>query len=188
MEIRVDGLSLLVRFHPRRRRLAVVATARGVEVRAPQGCPRAHIERFVQAHTVWIERAVETCAVRQHYLWGEPVKGVLTDHAARAVLMPWLQQRLEYWQGRMGVRASKVRVRRLKSRWGSCSSRGNLSFSLSLVQLPKRLADYVVVHELAHLREMNHSPAFWAEVAAVMPDYDARRQALRQWEGRLAFL
>ena len=113
--------------------------------------------------------------------------GVLPDSAARAELMPWLQQRLAYWQDVMGVRVGKVRVRRLKSRWGSCSSQGNLSFSLHLAQLPKPLVDYVVVHELAHLREMSHSPAFWAEVAAVMPDYGVRRQQMRVWAQKIAF-
>ncbi len=187
MDIFVGGLRLPVRFHPRRRRLAVIVTAQGIEVRAPEGCSRALIERFVQTQSTWIEQMAEAHAERQYYLWGAPVVGVLPDSAARAELMPWLQQRLAYWQDVMGVRVGKVRVRRLKSRWGSCSSQGNLSFSLHLAQLPKPLVDYVVVHELAHLREMSHSPAFWAEVAAVMPDYGVRRQQMRVWAQKIAF-
>lgn len=79
----------------------------------------------------------------------------------------------------LGEQAPKaVRIKNGKSRWGSCSARGNLNFHYKLALLPPRLADYVIVHELCHLRELNHSPRFWALVAAHIPDHRALRRAL----------
>lgn len=188
MEILVGNIRLPVRFHPRRRRLAVVVADQGLELRAPSGCPYALIEQFAQAQACWIKRMAAVCVDRRHYLWGEPLSHTLTVVQARGELVPWLSERIAFWQPKMGIRAENIQVRRLKSRWGSCSSRGHLSFSLSLVQLPESVADYVVVHELAHLHEMNHSAAFWAQVAAVMPDFKSRRSQLRHWSRKIALL
>jgi len=80
----------------------------------------------------------------------------------------------------LGVRPAGVTVRAQRTRWGSCSSRGTISLNWRLLLLPSRLADYVLAHELAHLREMNHSPAFWSLVAVVIPDYRTRRRELEQ--------
>lgn len=73
----------------------------------------------------------------------------------------------------------KVFIKSLKSRWGSCSERGNLNFNYLVVFLPPNLQDYLIVHELCHLREFNHSPAFWAEVAKTIPNFRERRAQLR---------
>ncbi|MEN9412952.1 MAG: hypothetical protein RLZZ342_39 [Candidatus Parcubacteria bacterium] len=77
-----------------------------------------------------------------------------------------------------------VRIRNSKTRWGSCSIKGNLNFHYKLVLLPPELAEYVIVHELCHLRELNHSARFWAHVAVHVPDYQAKRKALHA-QGRL---
>lgn len=79
----------------------------------------------------------------------------------------------------------KISLRDPRSRWGSCNSDGNLMFSWRLMLAPPEVLRYVVAHEVAHLREMNHAPAFWAEVAALMPDYPAPRRWLRQHGGAL---
>ena len=75
---------------------------------------------------------------------------------------------------------SKVAIRDTRTRWGSCSSRGNLNFNYKIVFLPDSLSDYIVVHELCHLAEFNHGPGFWALVAKMVPDYKERRQQLRE--------
>lgn len=79
----------------------------------------------------------------------------------------------------LGVAEPRVRLSNAKTRWGSCHAAGRISLNWRLIQMPLRLIDYVVVHELAHLREMNHSPGFWRIVADVLPDYAARRRELR---------
>jgi predicted metal-dependent hydrolase len=82
---------------------------------------------------------------------------------------------------KMGVEPGKVYIRHQKSRWGSCSPRGNLNFNVRLIALPPELREYVVVHELAHLRYMNHSKAFWELVGEFYPDYQAARKELKKW-------
>ena len=80
----------------------------------------------------------------------------------------------------MGVTPAKVRISSAKTRWGSCSAKGNLNFNALLMLMPKEVIDYVVVHELCHLREMNHSDRFYREIARVMPDYEERQRWLRE--------
>ena len=88
--------------------------------------------------------------------------------------------RVEHFARVMGLNYGKVAIRAQRTRWGSCSAKGNLNFNCLLVLLPDEVRDYVVVHELAHLKDMNHSPRFWAEVGKVIPDYKLRRAQLRE--------
>jgi predicted metal-dependent hydrolase len=81
---------------------------------------------------------------------------------------------------KMGLSFARIRISSARTRWGSCSSRGTLSFTWRLVLAPIEIVDYVVVHELAHLREPNHSPRFWAIVEKFMPDYKRRRDWLKK--------
>ncbi len=85
----------------------------------------------------------------------------------------------------LGVSYARLTVRDTRSRWGSCSSRGGLNFSWRLILAPPPILDYVVIHELAHLREMNHSPRFWAILAEHCPDYQLRQVWLREHGPRL---
>ena len=94
---------------------------------------------------------------------------------AKALIPP----RVAMFRDRFSIRPEKISINAASTRWGSCSARRTLSFSWKLIQCPPDTVDYVVVHELAHLEEMNHSPAFWRRVASVLPDYAARRARLR---------
>ncbi len=81
----------------------------------------------------------------------------------------------------MGVNPSEVKLSAARTQWGSCTARGKVRLNWQLIKMPLDLVDYVVVHELAHLREMNHSAAFWRVVEAACPDYAKRRDELRKW-------
>lgn len=88
-------------------------------------------------------------------------------------------ERVAFFQKKYSVTASGISIRNQRSRFGSCSSRGHLSFNYRLLFLPPALLEYVIVHEVCHLREMNHSPRFWALVAWQIPDYQARKRELQ---------
>lgn len=90
-----------------------------------------------------------------------------------------LPPRLAVFAARMGVTYGRVTIRNQKTRWGSCSSKGNLNFNCVLMLAPPEIQDYVLVHELAHRKEMNHSARFWAVVEGILPDYKERRKWLR---------
>jgi predicted metal-dependent hydrolase len=102
------------------------------------------------------------------------VKGWLREQA-----LGCFAQRIAHYASRMDVHPAELRLSNARTRWGSCHRNGKILVNWRLVQMPLPLVDYVVVHELAHLREMNHSPRFWRAVAGVLPDYAARRKALR---------
>jgi len=89
-----------------------------------------------------------------------------------------VRERIALYNAAGFFRVGRIAIRNQKTRWGSCSKQGNLNFHYKLTFLPLPLVDYVIVHELCHLREFNHSHAFWELVAAIMPDHDARKRAL----------
>lgn len=92
---------------------------------------------------------------------------------------------MEYFAPLVGVTYNRIFIKEQKTRWGSCSSLGNLNFNWKLILLNEELLDYVVVHELAHRKQMNHSPAFWAEVERILPDWRERRRWLREKGGEV---
>lgn len=129
----------------------------------------------------------------------ETADGVLRVRAAphrslRAVVEAWyraradavIAERLEAVNTSLGYRYARVTIRDQKTRWGSCSARGNLAFNWRLVMAPIAIIDYVVAHELIHLVDLSHSPAFWARVAAIDPAHRAHRRWLRDHGPRLA--
>jgi predicted metal-dependent hydrolase len=97
----------------------------------------------------------------------------------------WLPRRVGPWAERLASPPADLVVRPLGYRWGSCSDRGALNIHWAVMQLPAALVDYVLVHELAHLYEPNHSPAFWRLVGRVLPDYESRRARLDEWGARV---
>lgn len=107
----------------------------------------------------------------------------------RDAVHAWLQQqaqrvmgeRLEHFLRRTGLRVNRWRLSSATTRWGSCSSRGNIMLNWRLIHFPMPVIDYVIAHELAHLREMNHGPGFWAEVGKMHPEYPQAREVLRQY-------
>jgi predicted metal-dependent hydrolase len=97
-----------------------------------------------------------------------------------------VRARLEHFNQFYNFKWKRVAIKNHKSRWGSCSSRGNLNFNFRLVLLPEPLADYVIAHELCHLGEFNHSKRFWALVAKTLPDWQSRRAKLMKIDSRFS--
>ena len=105
----------------------------------------------------------------------EQVRRYLIDRA-----MERLSERVKHFGAIMGKSPGRITIREQKTRWGSCSSLGNLNFNWKLIMAPPEALDYVVIHELCHMIEMNHSPAFWAQVERRMPDYKKWRDYLKK--------
>jgi predicted metal-dependent hydrolase len=99
------------------------------------------------------------------------------EHKERARVL--VHERLMYWNAFYNCVYNKVAIRNQSTRWGSCSAKKNLNFNYRIALLPQELMDYVIVHELCHLIEFNHSPAFWACMARALPDHEVRKEALR---------
>ncbi len=112
-------------------------------------------------------------------LHGVPELVDLLEGWYRQQALPHLSARLAVWSAEMGAPFARLTIRSQKSRWGSCSARKNISLNWRLMCLPIRVGDYVMVHELCHLRHMNHSPEFWAMVASFIPEHLACRRQLR---------
>jgi predicted metal-dependent hydrolase len=131
---------------------------------------------------------------------GKPVRGIAkggeyrltlpepeSDPAVRAAIRSTLsaraleriRSRVNHYAPQIGVQPGRITIRDQKSRWGSCSSKGNLNFNWKLIMAPECVLDYVVIHELCHLIEFNHSPRFWQCVYAQMPDYEAWKKWLK---------
>ncbi|MGN0519906.1 MAG: M48 family metallopeptidase [Candidatus Fimenecus sp.] len=147
-----------------------------VLVKAPTGYPQAEIEQFVQAHEKWIMQA------RQRQKQRAEIEKTLTEkriRELRALAAMELPRRVEYFAKQMGVQPTGVKITSAKTRFGSCSAKNSLCFSWRLMLYPPEAIDYVVVHELAHIKEKNHSHAFYKVVSSVLPDYKAREKLLK---------
>lgn len=144
---------------------------------APVWTSESSINRFLSGQKSWIERSV----ARMRDFKALPVSGRRAYLKHKEEARAFVHERLGYWNQFYGHVYERVSIKNTKRLWGSCSRKGNLNFSYTLLFLPRELADYVIVHELCHLREHNHGPAFWALVAKALPDFKKRRMELRQY-------
>ncbi len=163
----------------KRKTVAVEISRQGeVLVRAPERMPAEEISAFVVSRQQWIRRHMEKAQARREHpvqkLSGERLRQL---NSLAAVVIPACVKR---YAARMGVTYGRVTIRCQKTRWGSCSSKGNLNFNCLLMLAPPEVLTYVVVHELCHRIEPNHSAAFWTEVEKVLPDYRIQRDWLKE--------
>lgn len=148
-------------------------------VRAPRRCPAAEIQRFVDRHADWIARQTQRQRERQQTGLARPVSPEQKQELRR-LAAEVLPRRVAHYSALMGLTPAGVRITGAQKRFGSCSGQNRLCFSWRLMLYPPEAIDYVVVHELAHIRHHNHSPAFYALVEQYMPDHRQRQALLRQ--------
>ena len=140
-------------------------------IRAPRRATNEEINRFVQQHKQWIETHLAKAQTRQAEKAALPK---LTQEEIRTLAnkaVEVIPQRVAHYAPLVGVTYGRITIRNQRSKWGSCSSKGNLNFNCLLMLAPPDVLDSVVVHELCHRKEMNHSERFYAEVLRVFPDY-----------------
>lgn len=163
MAAKYSGEYTLIR--SQRKTIAVQIRDGRVVVRAPMRMPVARIEDFLLRKKAWIDRHLSPCAPTVP----------LSAEEHRALILAAQQiipERVAHYAPLVGVTYGRITIRSQRTRWGSCSSSGNLNFNCLLMLAPIEVLDSVVVHELCHLKEMNHSAAFYREVLRVFPAYE----------------
>ncbi|MCK7598646.1 M48 family metallopeptidase [Microbulbifer sp. CAU 1566] len=214
---------------PRRKRLGLVVTERGAEVRIPQRCAERHGHQFLRDNIQWVREQLSRAAQREsqvpdhHFSFGAhfPWLGASLelDRAACAAdagirdgyiqlysrsrapdegqiqaalqklyqreALALLSDKSRYFAGLLGLEFASVKVRRTRSKWGHCTIRGELQYNWLVCLAPEPVVDYLVIHEVCHLRHHNHGREFWALVASLCPDYKRLRRWLKENGHRL---
>ena len=159
-----------------RRSVSIQITPDGtVVVRCPNRMPKWEVQRFVESKQSWIDSHLKKIQAR-------PAQPKLTQEELEALAQQAkeiLPVRAAHFAPAAGVSYGRITIRAQHTRWGSCSSKGNLNFNCLLMLAPAPVQDYVVVHELCHRKEMNHSTAFWQEVERILPDYRVHKKWLK---------
>ena len=166
----------LIRSSRRTMALEVTPDCR-VLVRAPMGLSRAQIDVFVARHALWVEKHLERQRTRQ-LRHPEPAEQERKEYIRRAREV--LPEKVALYGKIMGLHPTGVTITGARKRFGSCSGKNRICFSWRLMQYPEEAVNYVVVHELAHIRHKNHSKAFYDCVAQVLPDWRERRALLKE--------
>lgn len=152
-----------------------------ITVRAPLRTSDVAIRNFIEERSAWIEKHLqkmkkwqeEMQTAQEDILTMEEIRALAKEAAA------YIPERVFLYAQKIGVHYGRITIRNQKSRWGSCSSGGNLNFNCLLMLTPPEVIDYVVVHELCHRLEMNHSCYFWTEVERTLPEYRKYRKWLK---------
>ncbi len=200
----------------RRKTLSMRVGSEGVVVYAPLRLPLCEIERFAEQHRQWAERKLAERTPEPAFADGERIEVLgrertiqaartaslsddsllLPAEGRREALISLLKKLTRERMTRLvaalaqqyGFRYSSIRVGSARGRWGSYSAKGNLSFTFRSAFLPESLAKYLAVHELCHSKHFDHSAAFWRDVEHILPDYMARRRALRRYTWAMGWL
>jgi len=175
-----DGFSIAYTLKKVRRsrhiRISVYQDGR-VVITAPYYETYKRMERFLRENKSWIAAKIQAQKNKKVVAPGGD-KNHYKKHKKEARLV--IQEKLDFFNEYYKFPYARVSIRNQKTRWGSCSEHGNLNFSYKILFLPKEAADYIIVHELCHLKEMNHSRHFWNLVAETIPNYRAIRKNLKQ--------
>lgn len=169
----------IIKKHPRSRRITISVNCDArVLVTVPKRVSMNAVEKFIHEQTGWVLGQIEKMKGKKKI---DIPTGITQAslHATKNRAKKILKDRLEYYNQFYQFEYNKIVIRDQKSRWGSCSTNKIINFNYKLLFLPEHLRDYVVVHELCHLQEMNHSKKFWDLVGRTIPDHRRRRRELR---------
>ena len=163
--------------YSKRKTISLCIKDGGLVVKAPFGTKRARIEDIVSSHMDWVDKNIKKQTERNEKYAGLTDENIAELKKNAKKIIPI---KVAYYANIMGIKYGRITITSAKTRFGSCSSKGNLAFSYRLMLYPDEAIDYVVVHELAHLFEMNHSKAFYSIVENVLPDYKKRIALLKK--------
>jgi predicted metal-dependent hydrolase len=165
--------------YSKRKTLAIKITPHGlVQVSAPKMTPKWYINSFIQSRSTWIEKHLTTISNRKLSIPHPNLNKTQIEehkkHAKKSIIA-----KIETWSQTMNVVYEKTRISSAKTRWGSCSFTNTISINWRLILLPEECLEYVIIHELAHITEKNHSKNFWNIVETYCPDYKTTRKTLQ---------
>lgn len=181
-KININGIIAPIEvLRSKRKTLEVEVSSDGrIIVRAPARLSKAEIEKFILSKADRLEKYLRESALRREKLSSlKPFTAEEIDEMADRALKI-IPERVRYYAPLIGVTYGKITIRNQKTRWGSCSEKGNLNFNCLLAAMPPEVLDSVVVHELCHLKQMNHSKDFYSEVYRVFPEYDRWTRWLKE--------
>ena len=164
----------------KRKTISIQVKPNEVIIRAPIKMKDKEIEKFAESKRNWIEKHLQSLSEKQKLLQNiepyseEEIKSFIKKAKAE------IPKRVEFYAEKIGVTYNRITIRCQHTRWGSCSSKGNLNFNCLLVLLPDEVIDSVIVHELCHRKQMNHSAKFYEEVEKVFPEYKRCHTWLKQ--------
>ncbi|MBQ5890162.1 MAG: M48 family metallopeptidase [Clostridia bacterium] len=150
-----------------------------VTIRAPFFMSERKIREIFEERKEWIEKAQKRIANRTERL--NSLTPITSDEidSLKAGAKPIIEEKVRLFADKIGVKYGKITIRNQKTRYGSCTAKGNLNFNCLIMLMPEKIIDYVIVHELCHIKELNHSRRFWNEVESILPDYKERRKWLK---------
>ncbi len=153
-----------------------------VVVRVPLFVSNKDIQKFVAEKSAWIEKSIEKVKARNEQEKQNPTQKFTAEEIRSLAdkALEIIPKRVEYYAKIMGVTYGRITIRNQVSHWGSCSAKGNLNFNCLLMLCPAEVMDYVVAHELCHLKEMNHSKKFWSLVEHFCPEYEQHKKWLKE--------
>lgn len=175
----IEDLQIPIEFKRQNRKTLAISITEdaGLMVKAPFSMPEKEIERFINQRLFWIYKQAKRMLAQKEM---RPVRTSKEEHMLHEKAEVVLREKTEYYAKMLGVVCQHIRIGDQKTFWGSCSSRGRISYNWHLVLMPDKIQNYVVVHELCHLMEMNHSPKFWSLVEKIIPDYREQRKWLKE--------
>ena len=150
-----------------------------IEVHAPFGIEDKDIDAFVEKHGDWINAKLAEMKEAESALNSIDVASKAEFDEKIELAKKIIPEKCAYYADMIGVDYGRITLKAQKTLFGSCSAAGNLNFNIALMFAPEKVLDYVIIHELCHLKEMNHSVDFWHEVEKVMKDYKVERQWLK---------
>lgn len=162
--------------YSKRKTISIRVDEDGVTVKAPVGVDMETIGQIVSKHSAWIEKSLASEKKKQdreRELSAEEIRKI------KKLAKVYFTEKTEYFSKIMGLKYGRITITSAHKRFGSCSSAGNISYSYRLMLYPEAAREYVVVHELAHLKEMNHSKRFYEIIAEILPDYKNRKRLLK---------
>ncbi len=172
----IEGIPCRIVKRSGRKNISIGVNLEGeCEIRVPIRCQEETVRHYVRLNKNWIENAIKEKKTKPNYNVSEERQRELRERGKKIV-----PPKIEYYCKRMGIEPpDKITITSAKTSWGSCSSKRHINISLYLMLYPEEAIDYVIVHEIAHLKELNHSEKFWRIVEKEMPDFRERRAMLR---------